>query len=89
MLSYSASYILSKVCFGWTSMAQNHGKYHYKYLCLPNYVLPKWLLGKKVCCSHILLKHRQTHTHTYKDTSRGVSSPTALFLSGEVDLEVV
>lgn len=55
------------------------------------YFLPKWLLGKKVYCSHILLKHksRQTHTHTYKDTSRGVSSPTALFLSGEVDLEVV
>lgn len=31
----------------------------------------------------------QTNTHTYTDTSRGVSSPTALFLSGEVDLEVV
>lgn len=31
----------------------------------------------------------QTNTDTYTDTSRGVSSPTALFLRGEVDLEVV
>lgn len=38
----------------------------------------------------LLLRHAvQTQAHTYKDTSRGVSSPPALLLGGEVDLEVV
>lgn len=48
------------------------------------------------CASSNAVKHAartitpaRTNTDTYTDTSRGVSSPTALFLRGEVDLEVV
>lgn len=47
-------------------------------------------VGVKKKKKGLLLTHAlQTQTHTYKDTSRGVSSPTALLLGGEVDLEVV
>ncbi len=56
------------------------------------------VMSIRLCCNtihiqHTLYKHNQrqthTHTHTYTDTSRGVSSPPALLLSGEVDLEVI
>lgn len=56
--------------------------------------MTRWLLGgeglkkkkkKGLSLTHTLFKQE----HTYKDTSRGVSSPTTLLLSGEVDLEVV
>lgn len=44
------------------------------------------------CLSSLVVKHEArtiTRAQTNTDTSRGVSSPTALFLRGEVDLEVV
>lgn len=45
------------------------------------------------CCANSLVVEHEARTitpaQTNTDTSRGVSSPTALFLRGEVDLEVV
>lgn len=44
------------------------------------------------CVDSLVVKHEartNPRAQTNTDTSRGVSSPTALFLRGEVDLEVV
>lgn len=71
---------------------QDQSQCDQKYLPSPNGFLPRWLFGgrgKKKKKGLLLTHALQTQTHTYKDTSRGVSSPTALLLGGEVDLEVV